>query len=165
MSFRSWRGMHPAAALLFIACTAFYGSAGAQTCESPLPINSDPPSHVDTCSTGNSLPVLGGVIPSPHSDAVFSFRMVPGLSGNLWIDANFQATAFLMPSPCGQNTPLLDAGNTPTSIVLDGLSHGTYFLVISGDPDASTPVCGAAQITPNVTKTDVIFRNGFQTSS
>lgn len=165
MSFRSWRGMRPAAALLFIACTAFGGSAGAQICESPLLIFSYQPSHVDTCSTGNSLPVLGGVIPSPHNDAVFSFQMAPGLSGNLWIDASFQATAFLMPSPCGQETPLLDAGNTPTSIVLDGLSPGTYFLVVTGDPDVSTPVCGATQITPNVTMTDVIFRNGFQTGS
>lgn len=141
---------------------AITGGAAAQTCATPLPLSTGGPNHVNTCATTNSLPYFGGVLPSPHNDAVFSFVSVPGMSGTIDIQADFAAAVVLIPSPCGPDTLPDQAALTPASIGLGGLSPGTYFLVVTGDPDLMLPVCGSATVTPNAVYDDTIFINGFE---
>jgi len=139
------------------------GEASTQTCASPLLLTGTPgPHYFNTCQMPNSLPILGGFFPSPHNDAVVMFVVSPGMSGTIWVSADFAAAVMLMQSPCGPETPLAHAAMAPALIALGDLPAGNQFLVLTGDPKVPSPTCGVAAVTASVVYSDVIFDNGFQ---
>lgn len=123
--------------------------AFAQTCASPLPIQSDSSQNGDTCAAGNVIPSFGA-LPSPHNDIVYSF-VAQGANATITMPASdFNYGAFFLdacdtdgnafPTQAITNPP---GGSFPVSGLVDGQ---TYYIVVSGSPAEGNPVCGTFTI-------------------
>src|SRR5689334_16490661 len=129
--------------------------AGAQTCASPLPIQSNSTKNGNTCSaptgTGsNSLSSYGGT-PSPQNEIVYSFV---AQSANATIavtdPGSMGAAVFLMPSPCSTSTDPIQFGFAGTPMPVNTLTNGqTYYVIITADPAGPAGACGAYTLTVN----------------
>ena len=139
--------------------------ATAQTCESPIVLQNGM-NHADTCQASNSLPALGGGLPSPHRDVVFSFQ-VPSSPANgiISVSADFPAAFVLIPAPCGMITVPIAAAWPGELIVVDAsVPPGQYFVVATGDPILTGDICGNVWLTAEFPGgwDDVIFADGFE---
>lgn len=123
---------------------AFGANAMAQTCASPLPIQSNSAVSGDTCTSSNTLPGYGG-IPSPQSEIIYSF-VAQGANATISLahtGAPFGATMFVMPSPCSSSTDPIALGDFTTPMAVTGLTDGaTYYVIITGDPGGPADACG-----------------------
>lgn len=119
--------------------------AFAQTCASPITINSNSTVDGDTCGAANVIPSFGA-LPSPHNDVVYSF-VAEGADATISMPAsNFNYGAFLLDA-CdtdGNAFPTQAITNPPGgSFQVSGLVDGqTYYIVVSGSPAEGNPVCG-----------------------
>lgn len=155
-SFRAW------VLGLFCALSSI-GFANAQSCAAPYPIPVGMVSQVDTCSTPNSLPIIGGVVPSPHNDAVFRLQITNEMYGIIDVQASFQVVVFLIPSPCDMNTAPIQVALPGEQIVIGASTPaGAYYLIASGHPELSAPGCGMVQLTPTIVGSETIFLSGFE---
>lgn len=123
---------------------AFGANAMAQTCASPLPIQSDSAVSGDTCTASNTLPTYGGT-PSPQSEIIYSF-VAQGANASISLahtGAPFGATMFVMPSPCSLATDPIALGDFTTPMAVNGLTDGaTYYVIITADPGGPNAACG-----------------------
>ena len=125
-------------------------AAGAQTCQTPLPINSNVANFGNTCTAPNSLPSYGP-LPSPHRDVIYTFSNTwysRTTSLTFWSDSpGFSPTVLILGSPCSMNSPILAIGETqpPAAgfIDLSDLPYGTYYVAMTTDLTEYDPnVCG-----------------------
>lgn len=136
------------------------GSVFAQTCASPLPIQSNTSALPgDTCAAGNPFPSFPGGIPSGHNDVVYSF-VAQGANATINVQGQGTLTApgWVVLAPCDAvNGNIVASGSNAggsASGVVNGLTDGTtYYLVVTTDPGAGQPDtnCGAYTVTVNGT--------------
>lgn len=123
---------------------AFGANAMAQTCASPLPIQSNSAVSGDTCTAENSLPGYGGT-PSPQREIVYSF-VAQSANATIAIaetGAAFGAGIFLMPSPCSVATDPTALGFPGSPMPVNGLTNGqTYYVIVTADPGGPADACG-----------------------
>ena len=131
-------------------------SALAQTCASPIAIQSDnangayAPAGATTCGAENTFPVFPGGISSPQPDIVYDFT-AQGANATITLDATG--------SPLIGGLAILDACNDTANIYgnasataagqsiqvsASGLTDGGhYYLVVTSAPGSADDNCGA----------------------
>lgn len=133
---------------LFGCVLSAFASVGAyaQTCASPLPIQSNSSVSGDLCTDGsNSLPSYGGT-GSPQDEIVYSF-VAQGANATIAIEETagaFGAGIFLMESPCAASTDVKQLGFPGSPLPVQTLTDGqTYYVIVTADPGGPADACGA----------------------
>lgn len=139
-----------------IALCAF-GSVAAQTCGSPLPIQSNSTKSGDTCTAANTLPNYGST-PSPQSEIIYSYTS-NGANATVSITKDNAGTGawapgILLSPSCDSSTNPVALGDVNNDMIVNtgnSPDGATMYIYVTSDPSGGAGDCGQYTVTVNGT--------------